>query len=185
MIWIIAIILVAIFFQLWRSNKLKEHRIITEKNNKEEEKKNEEEKIYLENKFPHLYYEMGIREKLRDYYLDIVDSRNNPEAYSEEYHPNLLTWHSFKRRISKDFENSSNKNKIEDKLLEYVKYSKEFTEFLIKKRDTTMEERKFILFLVWERIFENITEERDILDSMDIDTIKWWHEEYEDFFPKK
>jgi len=69
-------------------------------------------------------------------------------------------------------------------MIEVVKYSRDFFENLSKHREITQEEKSFISFLVWSRIDEYISEPEKILE-LDMDTIKWWHEEYEDFFSKK
>ena len=182
MIWIIVIILIFIAIQLIRSNRLKERKLEMETEGKEENEVND----LLKHKYPHLFYEM--KDELRSYYHNLVEY-NKDFKRALEYHIDtrddlIVSNTQILKKIQVLINESKNKKELEDKMIEMVKYSRNFFENLSKQRDITEEEKSFISFLVWDRIDENIPMPERILE-LDKDTIKWWHEDYESFFPIK
>lgn len=182
MTWIIAIILIFIAIQLIRSNKLKEHKLELEKQAKEEAEVDD----LLKHKYPHIFHEM--KDKLRSYHYAWQEYNKDFER-AMEYHTDtrddlIVSNTQILKKIQKLINESKDKKKLENKMIEIVKYSRSFFENLSKNRDITESEKNYISFLVWDRIDENISEAEKILE-LDMDTIKWWHEEYEDFFSKK
>jgi len=182
MTWIIVIVLIVIAVQLMNSNKLKERQLEMEKEAKEEKEIND----LLKYKYPHIFYEM--KDELRNHYYDLVASDEDFKR-AIEYHIDtrddlIVSQTQILHKIQKLINESEDKKKLQDKMLEIVKFSRSFFENLSKQRDITDTEKRYIAFLVWSRIDESIYNLERILE-LDMETIKDWHEEYEDFFPKK
>lgn len=183
MTWIIVIVLIVIAVQLMNSNKLKERKLEMEKEAKEEAEIDD----LLKHRYPHIFHEM--KDKLRSYYYAWQEYNEDFERalkYHIDTRDDLIVSNTqIMMKIQREYiDGNKNQKKLEDKMIDIVKYSRNFFENLSKQRDITQEEKSFISFLVWDRIDENISEAEKILE-LDMDTIKWWHEEYEDFFSKK
>lgn len=182
MTWIIVIILIVLVIiagQLIHSNKLKEHNLELQKKDKEEAEIDD----ILKYKYPHLFYDM--KDELRSHYYALQEHSKDFER-ALKYHLDtrddiVVSSAQIMHKIGKVIKDNK---KLKDRMLEIAKYSGNFFENLSKERDITENEKSFISFLVWDRIDEYVTEPEKILE-LDMDTIKWWHEEYEDFFSKK
>lgn len=179
---IIVAILIFIGIQLYNSNRINLQKLEDNKIKDEEEKEYEQLKHY----YPHLVHEI----------LDVVETHYRDSlAYNERFKKDLeygvdsddypVASHTqILIMISKEYLKDKKDKELTDKMESFVKFSRKFIERVDKERKITRQEKGLVLFLVWERIYENISGKEDIL-KMDLDTIKWWHEEYEEFFPKK
>ncbi len=182
MTWIIVIVLIFIAAQLVHSNKLKERKLEVDKELKQEAEIDD----LLKYRYPHIFHEM--KDKLRSYYSAWEKYNKDFERameYGIDTRDDLIVSNTqILIKIQKLINENEDKKKLEDKMIKIVKYSKSFFENLSKQRDITEAERNYIAFLVWDRIDESIYEPERILE-LDDETIKFWHEEYEDFFPLK
>jgi len=155
----------------------------------EEEKEREEDRKeddVLKQHYPNLFYQIPN---------EVREHSGRSKEYSKIMDLDLRSGHSFDdypiisnsqilKKISQEFLKGKKDEDLEKKMKEVTVFSRKFFEKLSKEKDIKPLEKALIAKLVWERVYENISNKKDILD-LDIETVEWWHEEYEDFFPKK